>query len=118
MNAAQAQAAAAAVAAQRNSPMVAAQQLTARSPMPQQQNGQQLGHPQQGYNFAAVGQFNAQMRQGVQQIAHPQLMQHALAAGAANAAAGVGQNGQPVQDQQGTLPRPWLPSTRRLMYTT
>ncbi|THH27742.1 hypothetical protein EUX98_g6435 [Antrodiella citrinella] len=96
MNAAQAQA----QAAQRNSPMVAAQGLTARSPMPQQQAGQQIAHPtQQSYNFAAMNQYN-QMRSAVPQIAHPQLMQHHLANGAANAAVAAGQNGQGAQEQQ------------------
>lgn len=100
MNAAQAQAqaVAAAAVAQRNSPMVAAQPLTARSPMPQQQAGQQMAHPQQqSYNFAAMNQFNQQMRSAVP---HPQLMQHHLANGAANAAAAAGQNGQGTQEQQ------------------
>lgn len=98
---AQAQAAVAAAAAQRNSPMVSAQQLP-RTPIPQsqQQAAQQMAM-QQSYNYAAMNhQFNTQARPVVPHVGHPQLMQHHMTNGAANATAAAGQNGQPGQDQQ------------------
>lgn len=106
MNAAQVQAAAAAIAAQRSSPMTAAQSLTARSPMPQQQAGQQMTHPtQQSYSYA-LNQYNAQMRPGVPHVAHPQLVPHHLANGATNATAAAGQG---TQDQQAHPAHPAAP---------
>lgn len=98
MNAAVAQAAAA--AAQRNSPMIATQQLAARSPMPQHQPSQQMPHPGQQFNYAAMNQYN-QMRAAAAagHAPHGQLMPHHMVNGAA-ANAAAGQSGQATQDQQ------------------
>ncbi|CAL1715167.1 unnamed protein product [Somion occarium] len=75
---------------QRSSPMVTAQNLVSRSPMPNAQQQQpHTGHPQQQpYNNFNVQAYAAQMRQ------HPHFVQHQLVNNGTQSHAAGGQQGQ------------------------
>ncbi len=88
----------------RNSPMVAAQSLPSRSPMPQNSQQAALAHPQQSYNYATTMQYGVPMRPMAHP--HPQLVQHHLAP--AGTPQGNGAAGQQVQGGQSSQDQPTM----------
>lgn len=95
----------------RNSPMVAAQSLTSRSPMPQNPQQAALAHPQQSY-FAAMSYGAPQMRPMAHP--HPQSVQHHLQP--VGTPHGNGAAGQQVQGGQASQEQPTMTAPMMQQY--